>query len=146
MALTDIDNKDNAQNRIVLVSPDAGAYKKVFGVGQLFGIENIITASKVRDVKTGKILSTELPSIKKYNDSMKYVIVDDICDGGKTFIELSKAIKEQKSDAKIYLIVTHGIFSKGCDELMEHIERIYTTNSIKDIEPSETYVKQLNVF
>lgn len=145
MALTDIDNKDNAQNRIVLVSPDAGAYKKVFGVGQNFGIENIITASKVRDVKTGKILSTELPSIKKYDDTMKYVIVDDICDGGRTFIELAKEVKKQKPDAKIYLVVTHGIFSAGFDSIMECIDGIYTTNSVKDIE-GKSYVKQLNVF
>jgi len=31
-ALTDIDNKNDAQERICLVSPDAGAYKKIFDV------------------------------------------------------------------------------------------------------------------
>lgn len=146
MAFKDIDDSDDYRSRICLVSPDAGAYKKIFDLAQFHNIKNVITASKVRDITNGKILSTQLPSLEGFHNEMNYIIVDDICDGGRTFIELSKAIKEQKSDAKIYLIVTHGIFSKGYDELMEHIERIYTTNSIKDIEPSETYVKQLNVF
>jgi len=153
-ALTGIDNKDGAQNRICLVSPDAGAYKKVFDVATNFKINEVITASKVRDVTTGKILRTEIPSIEKYSDEMKYVIVDDICDGGRTFIELAKAIKEQKPNAKIYLVVTHGIFSAGYTQLGEYFEQIYTTNSIKEIGETEyhalevipTKVKQLNIF
>jgi ribose-phosphate pyrophosphokinase len=153
-ALTDIDNKDGVQNRICLVSPDAGAYKKVFDVATNFKINEVITASKVRDVSTGKILRTEVPSIEKYNDEMKYVIVDDICDGGRTFIELAKAIKEQKPNAQIYLVVTHGIFSAGYAQLGEYFEQIYTTNSVKEIGETEyhalevtpTKVKQLNIF
>ena len=139
MALDDINDVDN----ICLVSPDAGAYKKVFDVAKWFGINDIITASKVRDVATGKILRTEVPSIENHTD-MKYVIVDDICDGGRTFIELAKVIKEQKPEAKIYLVVTHGIFSAGFGELNNYFERIYTTNSIKEHDNSQ--VKQLNIF
>jgi ribose-phosphate pyrophosphokinase len=158
MALSDIDNKDGAQNRICLVSPDAGAYKKIFDVATWFGIKEIITASKVRDVSTGKILRTEVPSIEKYDDDMKYVIVDDICDGGRTFIELAKVIKEQKPNAKIYLVVTHGIFSSGFDFLVQHLDGIYCTNSVRDIDDGiivdtfsrhktiHSFVKQLNIF
>jgi ribose-phosphate pyrophosphokinase len=136
----DIDNKD----KVCLVSPDAGAYKKIFDVAKMFKIKSIITASKVRDLDTGKILKTEIPSIDGFGSKMKYVIVDDICDGGRTFIELAKVIKEQKPDAEIYLIVTHGIFSAGFGELNNYFERIYTTNSIKDHDNSQ--VKQLNIF
>jgi ribose-phosphate pyrophosphokinase len=141
-------------DRICLVSPDAGAYKKIFDVAKYFKINNIITATKVRDVITGSILKTEIPSIEKYDDKMKYVIIDDIVDGGKTFIELAKVIKEQKPNSIIYLIVTHGIFSAGYSQLGEYFEKIYTTNSIKDIGETEyhalsnvpTKVKQLNIF
>ena len=146
MALDDIgvfEVKQSVDN-ICLVSPDAGAYKKVFDVAKWFSINEIITASKVRDVATGKILKTEVPSIEKHTDVMKYVIVDDICDGGRTFIELAKVIKEQKPDAEIYLVVTHGIFSAGFGELNNYFERIYTTNSIKEHDNSQ--VKQLNIF
>jgi ribose-phosphate pyrophosphokinase len=152
-ALTDIDNKDGAQSRICLVSPDAGAYKKIFDVAKNFSINKIITANKVRDMKTGNILRTEIPVLDQHDD-IQYVIIDDICDGGRTFVELAKAIKEGRPTAKIYLVVTHGIFSAGYSQLGEYFERIYTTNSYKGIGETEfhgselqsTKVKQFNVF
>jgi ribose-phosphate pyrophosphokinase len=128
-------SSDSEEDQIVLVSPDAGAYKKVFDVAKEFNIEKIITATKVRDMKTGNILHTEIPVLDQHND-LKYIIIDDICDGGRTFVELAKAIKGSRPSAKIYLIVTHGIFSAGYDQLSEYIDRIYTTNSYKDIDHS----------
>jgi ribose-phosphate pyrophosphokinase len=142
-ALTQIDNKDGARNRVCLVSPDAGAYKKIFDVAQKFNIDNIITASKVRDIKTGAILRTEVPTLDQHKD-LKYIIIDDICDGGRTFTELAKVMKESRPTAKIYLVVTHGIFSAGFDELSKYFEQIYTTNSYKDI--NNELVKQINIF
>ena len=148
-ALTKIDNKDGAQSRICLVSPDAGAYKKIFDVAKEFKIDNIITASKVRDIKTSKIIRTEIPTLDQHND-IKYVIIDDICDGGRTFIELAKAIKGSRPTAKVYLIVTHGIFSAGFKELAQHFEGIYTTNSYRDVADNEyeekTNTTTFNIF
>jgi len=142
-ALTAIDNKNDARDRICLVSPDAGAYKKIFDVAQAFGINKVITATKVRDVKTGKILHTAVPSLDLHND-IKYVIVDDICDGGRTFTEIAKAIKAVQPTAKVYLVVTHGILSAGEMVLKEHIEHVYTTNSVKD--GNSDFVTRFNVF
>ena len=148
-ALTKIDNKDGAQDRICLVSPDAGAYKKIFDVAKEFKIDRIVTASKVRDIKTGKILRTEIPTLDQHAD-LKYVIIDDICDGGRTFIELAKAIKESRPSAKVYLVVTHGIFSAGFKELSQYFEGIYTTNSYRDVADNEyeenTKTTTFNVF
>ena len=141
-ALTAIDNKNNAQERICLVSPDAGAYKKIFDVAKEFGINRIITANKVRDIKTGNIIRTEVPTLDQHED-LKYVIIDDICDGGRTFVELAKAMKESRPTAKIYLVVTHGIFSAGFDTLNQYFEGIYTTNSVKRL--VNTNVTQFNV-
>jgi ribose-phosphate pyrophosphokinase len=152
-ALEKIDNKNNAQDRIVLVSPDAGAYKKIFDVAKHYRISKIITATKVRDMKTGNILHTEIPVLDQHND-LTYVIIDDICDGGRTFIELAKVIKEGRPTAKIYLVVTHGIFSASFYELSKHIDGIFSTNSVNDIDVeshsdhtvSNGYLKQLNIF
>jgi ribose-phosphate pyrophosphokinase len=152
-ALTDIDNKNGAQDRICLVSPDAGAYKKIFDVAAHFNIDNLITATKVRDIKTGKIIHTEVPNIDK-SKNFKYVIVDDICDGGRTFVEIAKAIKEKDENAKIYLIVTHGIFSNSFYELNKLFEKVYSTNSYSDIDVESHsdytvpngFLKQLNVY
>jgi len=146
---------EGEEDQVILVSPDAGAYKKVFDVAQKFEIKKIITATKVRDIETGKILRTEIPNlnIADIDHEFKYVIVDDICDGGRTFVELAKVIKERRPNAEIYLIVTHGIFSAGFNELGEYFEGIYTTNSIKDISNVGTSAtlkpinfKQLNIF
>lgn len=142
-ALTKIDNRNGARDRICLVSPDAGAYKKIFDVAKKFGIENIITANKVRDMKTGKILRTEIPVLNQHDD-IHYVIIDDICDGGRTFVELAKAIKDGRPTAKVSLIVTHGIFSAGFNELNLYFEGIYTTNSYVDINDPEFSIKNDN--
>lgn len=153
-ALKIIDNKDGAQDRICLVSPDAGAYKKVYDVAKRFKIRNIITATKVRDLVTGNILRTEIPVLDQHND-LTYVIVDDICDGGRTFVELAKVIKDGRPTAKIYLVVTHGIFSAGFNRLNEYFDGIFSTNSVSDIgdyvtdsysTQVKTNLKQLNVF
>jgi ribose-phosphate pyrophosphokinase len=158
-ALTNIDNKNNARERICLVSPDAGAYKKIFDVAQHFRIENIVTATKIREISTGKILGTEVPNLpvrlNSDGEDFKYVIIDDICDGGRTFIELAKVIKKERISAKIYLVVTHGIFSAGLKELNKYFDGIFTTNSYCSKNDNEFTIKndnelykleQLNVF
>ena len=125
---------------IVLVSPDAGALKKIYGVAKHTQIGSIVTAGKVRELSTGKIIRTDvpLPTVRK---AQTFVIVDDICDGGRTFIEIAKAIRENRkvdmTKDKIYLVVTHGIFSAGLLELSKWIDGIYTTNSVKNIKASE---------
>lgn len=155
-ALTDIDNRNDARERVVLVSPDAGSLKKIYHVAETFDIDKIAIAAKHRDVRTGKITHTEVPNlpISLREEEMKYVIIDDICDGGRTFIELAKAIREQRPTAQIYLIVTHGIFSAGFLELSKYVTKIYCSNSYSDIDVEshsdhtvrEDLLMQFNVF
>jgi len=133
----------------VLVSPDAGALKKVYHVAEELGISDIIIASKHRDVKTGKITHTEVPGVEKYNENNKFVIVDDICDGGRTFTELAKTIRQHNSLSKIYLIVSHGIFSAGMTPLNDSFDGIFTTNSIRpeeDIFNSSNDISKLSIY
>lgn len=119
---------------IVLVSPDAGALKKVYHVAETLELEDIVIASKHRDIKTGKITHTEVPGLEKYGENHKFVIIDDICDGGRTFTELAKAIRKHNAISDIYLVVTHGIFSAGMSPLNDAFTGIFTTNSIREIE------------
>jgi ribose-phosphate pyrophosphokinase len=139
--------KEDEDNKVALISPDAGALKKIYDVAKHFGISNVITASKVREMSTGTILRTELPTMDLVGIE-HIVIIDDICDGGRTFIELAKEIKKQ-TDKPIHLIVTHGIFSAGFKTLFEYFDGIYCTNSIDDIHETSfagERVKQLNIF
>jgi ribose-phosphate pyrophosphokinase len=117
-----------------IVSPDAGSLKKIYKFAQYHKCDRIIKADKVRDTKTGDIISTEV-----YCDNLQgedVTIVDDICDGGRTFIELAKKLKE-KGAGKITLVVTHGIFSKGLNVFDGLIDKIMTTNSFYDGESTD---------
>ena len=111
----------------VIVSPDAGAYKKIFHLCQAINYTGeIVQGTKVRDTTTGKIKGM---SIDKTDLSGKNAfIIDDICDGGGTFIGLAEKLKDAGAE-KVGLVVSHGIFSKGTD--LPGIDHIWTTNSFK---------------
>ncbi len=139
-----------SDKKIVIVSSDAGALKKVFNVvenisSELFGYP-VLIGSKHRDIK-GKITHTSVPDSDKYVDH-DYFIIDDICDGGRTFIEVAKVIQEQinlnNGKGQMYLVITHGIFSSGLEELKKYFQKIWTTNSIKNI--NDELVKQMDIF
>jgi ribose-phosphate pyrophosphokinase len=125
---------------IVLVSPDAGANKKTFEVAKYFST-NFIRADKLRDLTTGQIKETIV-----YADDLTgktAVILDDICDGGRTFIELAKVLKA-KGAAKVILFVTHGIFSAGLDPLFAGgIDAIWTTDSFPLKDANEAIAREV---
>ena len=127
--------------KTILISPDGGALKKIYKVSEsLRGVE-VIECSKTRDVKTGK-----LAGFKVYADDLQgkdCLIVDDICDGGGTFNGLAEELKN-KNAGKLYLAVSHGIFSRGFDELATYFEKIYTTNSFMDINHTCVIQTKLN--
>jgi ribose-phosphate pyrophosphokinase len=149
------------------ISPDAGALKKVFHVADAVKYRNeVIIASKHRNLETGKIDYTNVPMSIRDADKDVFII-DDICDGGRTFIEIAKVVDEVRKLSssvkpehygKNYLIVTHGIFSFGFDFLVQHFDGIYCTNSVKDVRDGtivdtfsrhktiHSLVKQQNVF
>ncbi len=118
------------KTNLLLVSPDGGALKKIYKVAAYLKDYEVIECSKSRNVKTGKI-----KYFKVYASDLQgkdCLIVDDICDGGGTFIGLAKELKK-KNAGNLYLAVSHGIFSKGFKELNTYFEQIFTTNSFKDI-------------
>ncbi len=120
--VTEILKNDN----LLLISPDAGALKKIYKLAEYLEKYEIIECSKSRNIKT-----RQLSGFKVYTDDLKgkdCLIVDDICDGGRTFLGLAKALKA-KNAGKLYLAVSHGIFSKGVNQLEKEFEIIFTTNS-----------------
>jgi ribose-phosphate pyrophosphokinase len=118
---------------IVLISPDGGALKKIYKLSEYLGGIEVVECSKSRNVKTGK-----LSGFKVYTDDLAgktCLVVDDICDGGGTFIGLAEELKK-KNAGKLMLAVSHGIFNKGFEQL-NCFDRIFTTNSFKDFEGTE---------
>ena len=141
--LKSIYTKSHMELHPILISPDSGANKKINKLAQwlnTYNHINVVKADKVRDAKTGNLTGFEVFANDLQNRDC--IIVDDICDGGGTFIGLAKELKK-KNAGKLYLFVTHGIFSKGFEELKEYFEMIYTTNSFRDIE--NNFIKQFKI-
>lgn len=107
---------------VTLLAPDAGARKRVQNMARKLGISHVAFADKVRDTRTGCISAT---SVSSDLPQQAILVVDDICDGGRTFVELGKVLAEVSTQPR-YLYVTHGIFSKGFDELNLYYQRIFT--------------------
>lgn len=129
-----------------IVSPDAGALKKIYNVAKQVGYgEDVIVGAKKRNVSTGQITGTSINADVKGN----CVIIDDICDGGRTFIELAKVLKVRGAN-KVFLIVSHGIFSAGFAELGKHLDGIFVTDSYRTLAVEEYQnlcnVTQFNFF
>ena len=116
---------------LLLISPDGGALKKIYKVAAHLQNYEVVECSKSRNVKTG-----QLTGFKVYTDNLQgkdCLIVDDICDGGGTFLGLAKELKA-KNAGNLYLAVSHGIFSKGFEELEKYFTKIFTTDSFKTTE------------
>ena len=120
------------------ISPDAGANKKVLKCSQKFHVP-MLRADKVRDTRTGEIKETKIYADKRQLKGNKTVlIIDDICAGGRTFKELTKAIKDISPECEVHLFVTHGFFNNSVeviDSLIESgISKILTTNSVYNLD------------
>lgn len=107
-----------------IVAPDMGGRTRAQQCADVFR-RPIIYASKVRNPANGEITGTTVDS--DYVGARDFLIVDDICDGGRTFIELAKVLRPLTT-GKIKLWVTHGIFSKGFEVFNGFIDEIYTAN------------------
>jgi ribose-phosphate pyrophosphokinase len=111
-----------------LVRPDEGATERVDNFASLFSLrkENITQGIKKRDPETGQLSGFDYKGDVR---GKKLLIIDDLCDGGGTFIGLAQKLLEGGAK-EVRLYVTHGIFSKGIDILLENgISHIYTTDT-----------------
>lgn len=119
-----------------IVFPDKGAMDRY---GKELSHLRTIYCEKTRDQLTGNITGNKvhLPSEPRHpndpdiDDNARLLIIDDICDGGATFIGVAKSIRKMQPKVGIGLFVTHGIFSKGRQHLLDNgIDLIFTTNSL----------------
>ncbi len=94
----------------------------------------IFYGAKRRDVSTGKLSGFEVEELPKGGH---FLVVDDICDGGGTFVGLAAEIEKQGCFADLF--VTHGIFSKGSSELRKAYGNVYTTDS-RDIHDRHVHI------
>jgi phosphoribosylpyrophosphate synthetase len=107
---------------LVLCYPDKGAEKRY---KNQFIMNDYIVMDKKRNQLTGEIEGLTCPSTDICLNKI-VTIVDDICDGGRTFIEAAKVLKYM-NPKEIHLYVSHGIFSQGLKPLTDAgISKIFT--------------------
>lgn len=136
----------------ILVSPDGGAKEKVSTLNSKLGnTKGIISGYKLRNPRNGDLsgFGVELDEYDFRDDNLNgadVMIVDDICDGGGTFLGIAEKLVE-KGCGKISLYVTHGIFSKGFEIFSGVISNIYTTDSFcREVSGEVAKDVQLKVF
>lgn len=123
-----------------LVAPDAGSTKKVEKVADELGLP-VVQMTKRRDPSTGQLSAPFVLHGLEHLKGGKLLIVDDICDGGYTFIQATQLLKVFDVE-KVGLYVTHGIFSKGVDVLYDAgIDEIFTTDTLRLPEEFDSRVK-----
>ena len=78
--------------------------KKIYKLAEQIGYKgDIIICSKARDTE-GNLTRVIVPKLK--NLQADYIIIDDVVDGGRTFIEIGKTIKSYHDfKGKVYLVV-----------------------------------------
>lgn len=126
----------------LVVCPDAGAMKSIFPVAKMLNLP-VVCFDKMRDAQTGEILGVNC-ACDNFKDR-NCLIIDDIIDGGRTFIEIAKYLKEREVGS-VGLYVTHAIFSKGVDVCKEYIDEIFTTNTFNKDLKSDDYLTVIKVY
>ncbi len=113
-----------------LVCPDKGAIDRTNAIAERFSFHGVIYADKVRRPEDGVITGIALTNIEDAATikDAKLLVVDDIIDGGRTFIELAKVLKQYKP-AQMNLYATHGIFSQGKGVLLKDSGKIGDASS-----------------
>jgi len=124
-------------DKVVLIAPDKGAHEKTQRYCSALGVDKAIQCGKTRSPIDGSLMGFFVDSdfsvskerlIKEGVTDL--VIVDDICDGGGTFLGVADAIrKAYPLQYNIHLWTTHGIYSKGVNILLERFDTLGCTNS-----------------
>lgn len=123
--------------------PDKGAYLRY--KDRIVSDIKPIICSKVRDVSTGNLNGFEITSKGDYKEGMSICVVDDLCDGGGTFIGIGKLLKKELNPKSLTLNITHAIQQKGLERVANIYNEVNITNSYKDWQ-YETLPINVNIF
>lgn len=100
------------ENIDLICYPDKGASNRGYDLNR-----NGFSLDKVRNQLTGEIEGLKLTRPMNLK-GLRILIVDDICDGGRTFIEASKLLYSLDAE-EIMLYTSHGIYSKGTQVIFD---------------------------
>lgn len=106
-----------------VIAPDAGAVARAQRAATALGVP-LYRSVKKRDFATGKLSGFDCETLPAEG---RLLVVDDICDGGGTFMGLATATGLPAD--RLDLWVSHGVFSGRAANLTEAYGRIFTTDS-----------------
>jgi ribose-phosphate pyrophosphokinase len=116
-----------------IVFPDKGCSNRMehMEVMQWYPNASRVVLDKNRIERTGRIEGMKIVSgeVKKV-----CIIVDDLCDGGATFMFAAKCLRAAGAE-HVFLAVCHGVLSKGLP--IEGIDFVCTTNSFTERESDD---------
>ena len=121
-------------NDLVVVSPDAGAADRTRAF--LKDLEKAQEDSQTKQKYSFALLSKTRPKPGEVGEmylvgdveGKNVLIPDDIIDSGGTLCKAAETLKK-KGAQKLLCYGTHGIFSKGTEELSRHFDVIMTSNT-----------------
>lgn len=121
-----------------IVAPDKGAIKKNPKANLVF--------DKKRELSTGKILGIELINENEVDTCKEFLVVDDLCEGGGTFLGLITGFEKHFPTSKINLYVTHGLFTNNAiEKLLVKYSKIFVYIMKKDVYDQLTTEQQHNL-
>lgn len=110
----------------VIVSPDKGAVERCQQAS--CGQYPVAILDKQRTPEGIKQLPLTIEDEVTIQKAKSLLIVDDICDGGATFLQAAKVLRGLNPTAELHLFVTHGIFSQGMEKLEAVFDSVRCVN------------------
>ena len=135
--IRDHDPENFPSNVTAVMAPDAGARKRAESVAEALGVP-CFYASKHRDFATKELSDFQVPLGLPITGTI--LVVDDICDGGRTLVGLANALHEQMGveRSQLALWVTHGIFTYDAPG---NLDQWYSWIGTTDSHPGSAQVK-----
>lgn len=130
MIQKDIQDKILDPKETVLIYPDKGSVERYGHYVRAFGFAGFRVGSKVRDPVNGHISSIELVEdpTQILVTPRKLLVIDDLCDGGRTFVMLAEALKMAYPDLPRKLYLTTALFFHGVSNVCRHYDQVKAHN------------------
>jgi ribose-phosphate pyrophosphokinase len=130
IATMERENGYQPSSRDFVVAVDEGAKARAEAFSKHYGT-GIIYADKMRDLEGRivghKIVSAQTPdgvTVDIQPSGASFWVIDDLCDGGRTFVSIAELLRSTYTFYNLRLYVTHGLFSQGKDELLKHYTEV----------------------
>jgi ribose-phosphate pyrophosphokinase len=132
-------NKVAPGKKVILVSPDKGAKKKTLSyLEEIDAAIGVIVCRKSREPVTGRLTQAEFEEyipkqlgsdINIKDPNIELVVTDDICDGGRTFMNIVELLDYEGFKNPVHLWTSHAIYSYGIEGLLKKFKTLGSTNS-----------------